>query len=335
MHGSPDASGQKRGIDSPVAQGSLFDQEADSGNTRSAPPQLVSMPSLTAESTLGACRLPYRHHLQMTDRSANTITCFLSDLSLLITYLGSERRVGSIGLDDLDRWRWHLRQEGKARLPDERPRPKTVARRMTFLKNFFGWLAAEGVLHNDPTVGLEFKRPQAPIGDVLFDDEVERLEEAAAEDTRCRLLVMLLLGAGLKKEEVMGLRLIDVDLSDCEAPAVEVHFPGQDKRWRERRLALPAAWTSAYEDYVGRYKPVTYVFECTGRNLNYVLTAAVRRAGLERRDRPVTLQMLRDIYAIRQLRGGVPPEVLREKLGLSEEAWYETAYKYRRLAFPV
>jgi len=33
------------------------------------------------------------------------------------------------------------------------------------------------------------------------------------------------------------------------------------------------------------------------------------------------------------LGAGSTPEALREKLGLSEEAWYETAEKYRKLAF--
>jgi integrase/recombinase XerD len=49
----------------------------------------------------------------------------------------------------------------------------------------------------------------------------------------------------------------------------------------------------------------------------------------------VTLQLLRDIFAVRQLRAGVPMDALREKLGLSEEAWYEIAEKYRKLAFPA
>jgi integrase/recombinase XerD len=63
-----------------------------------------------------------------------------------------------------------------------------------------------------------------------------------------------------------------------------------------------------------------------------VLASAVKRAGIEKR---VTLQLLRDIYAVRQLRAGVSFEELRDRLGLSEEAWYETTEKYRKLAFPA
>ena len=130
----------------------------------------------------------------------------------------------------------------------------------------------------------------------------------------------------------MGLALKHVDLSDPDHPAIEVHFPGQAKRRRERRMELPAEWTAAYQRYVQRYQPRERVFECTDRNLNYVLGTAVKRAGIEKR---VTLQLLRDIYAVRQLRHGVPFDTLRERLGLSDETWYETAEKYRKLAFPA
>jgi integrase/recombinase XerD len=130
----------------------------------------------------------------------------------------------------------------------------------------------------------------------------------------------------------MAVALRHVDLSDPEEPALEVHFPGQAKRRRERRMALPAEWTDVYQRYIERYQPRERLFECTDRNLNYVLAAAVKRADLEKR---VTLQLLRDIFAVRQLRAGASMDELREKLGLSEEAWYEIAEKYRKLAFPA
>lgn len=287
----------------------------------------VRLAPLTPGSSLGACALPYAEHLRLTDHSAYTITCFLSDLRLLTEYLGRERTLNTIARADVSGWLSHLKWDRGAP-----PAPKTMARRITFLKNFFGWLAAASLVPADPTANIALSRPAPPLPELLFDDEVRRLEEAAAADVRCRLLVMLLLATGLKKEEVAQLRLQDVDLSDPEHPTIEIHFPGKAKRRRERRMELPGEWTAAYERYIERYRPQEYVFECTDRNLNYVLAAAVKRARIEKR---VTLQLLRDIYAVRQLRAGVSMEALREKLGLSEEAWYETAEKYRKLAFPA
>jgi integrase/recombinase XerD len=288
---------------------------------------VVEAVPLTPSSTLGAAALPYAQRLRVTNHSDYTITCFLSDLHLLTEFLGRETPLREITSERLGEWLRHLRWERGAK-----PAPKTMARRVTFLKNFCGWLAEEGIVERDPAQDIAIARPLPPLPELLFDEEVQRLETAAAADVRCHLLVLLLLHTGLKKEEIMGLSLRHVDLSDPEHPTIEVHFPGQAKRRRERRMELPAAWTPIYHRYIERYQPQEKVFECTDRNLNYVLAGAVRRAGLSKR---VTLQLLRDVYAVRQLRAGVALELLRERLGLSEEAWYETAEKYRKLAFPA
>jgi integrase/recombinase XerD len=310
-----------------IAQRSLFESEPPRLIT--APPQPVARPPvLTAGSALGACRLPYQAYLRASDRTANTIACFLSDLAHLIDFLGDARPLDTIALADLERWRQHLKARGGHR-GGVAPAPKTIARRMTFLKNFFGWLAQEGVLPQDPSERLQLVRPLPPLPELLHEDEVVRLLEAARAEVRAELLVLVVLSAGLKREEVLGLRPQDIDLSDPEHPVLEVHFPRQNKRGRERRMALPAGFTEVYARYCAKYRPVERIFDCTPRNLSYVLAAAVRRARLQR---PVTLQLLRDIYAVRQLRAGVAPQVLREKLGLSEEAWVETSDKYRKLA---
>jgi integrase/recombinase XerD len=312
-----------------VEQPGLFLPETETQATHPAreTPPVAQIPALTADATLSACALPYAEYLRRTDHSAYTITCFLSDLRMFTEFTGGATEVRRLTRADLTNWLDHLKWDRGAK-----PAPKTMARRLTFLKNFCAWLAGEGLVRSDPAANIALSRPTPPLPELLFDDEVQRLEQAASEDVRCHLLVMLLLATGLKKEEVMGLRLQHVDVADPEHPAIEVHFPGQAKRRRERRMELPAAWVGVYERYLQRYRPREYVFECTDRNLNYVLASAVKRARIEKR---VTLQLLRDIYAVQQLRAGVSLEDLREKLGLSEEAWYESADKYRRLAFPM
>lgn len=111
-----------------------------------------------------------------------------------------------------------------------------------------------------------------------------------------------------------------------------MHFAAAaGKQHRERTLVLPADFVSILESYRARYQPASELFVCTDRNLNYILARAVKDANVKKR---VTLQLLRDTFAVQQLRGGVSLEKLREKLGLSDEAWMESREKYRRLAFP-
>jgi len=242
-------------------------------------------------------------------------------------FVGRDTPVGRITKEQLTDWLMKLKFGTKG----QTPAPKTMARRVTFLKNFFSWLAREGVIREDPSSSLVLERPLPPLPELLFDDEVQRLLEVSAKDPRCHCLVYLVLNAGLKKEEIMGLKLDHIDLSDPQAPMLTVHFPASTgKQHRERRLALPAQFTTILKQYIAKYRPTQELFVCTDRNLNYILARAVKAAGIKKR---VTLQLLRDTFAVQQLKSGVSPQAVREKLGLSDEAWLESREKYRRLAF--
>ncbi len=291
-------------------------------------PSLIRPNPLSDRSSLASCALPYQQELELRGKSNYTVTCFLSDLKMFSDFIGRDTPVGRIGKEDLTDWLMKL----KFGTPGHTPAPKTMARRVTFLKNFFIWLASEAIIPEDPSASLILERPLPPLPELLFDEEVERMLKAAANEPRCHCLISLVLYAGLKKEEVMGLKLNHIDCSDPSEPIITIHFAASTgKQHRERSLALPAEFTTILEKYLARYHPVSELFLCTDRNLNYILARAVNEAGIKKR---VTLQLLRDTYAVQQLRGGTSPESLREKMGLSDEAWLESKEKYRRLAFP-
>ncbi len=291
-------------------------------------PPLVRTKPLTDQSSLVASALPYQQELLLRGKSNYTVTCFLSDLKMLTDFLGQDTPVGRITKENLTDWLMKLKFGTKGHTPA----PKTMARRVTFLKNFFSWLSRTGVIREDPSASLTLERPLPPLPELLYDDEVQRLLTAASEDVRCQCLIYLVLYGGLKKEEVMGLKITHVDLSDPRLPLITIHFPAAaGKPHRERRLSLPPEFTDIFNAYVDRYHPREALFDCTDRNLNYILARAVKAAGINKR---VTLQILRDTFAVRQLKGGAAPDALREKLGLSDEAWMESREKYRRLAFP-
>ena len=291
-------------------------------------PPLIRTKPLTEQSSLTACFIPYQQDLRLRGKSNYTVTCFLSDLKMFCDYAGRDTPVGRITKEQLTDWLMKLKFGKKGQVPA----PKTMARRVTFLKNFFSWLTREGVIREDPSTSLVLERPLPPLPELLFDDEIERLLEASVEDPRSHCLVYLVLHAGLKKEEVMGLKLDHIDVSNPQVPMITIHFPAATgKQYRERRLALPSDFTTILKQYVAKYHPTDELFVCTDRNLNYILARTVKKAGIKKR---VTLQLLRDCFAVQQLKSGVPPETLREKLGLSDEAWLESREKYRRLAFP-
>jgi len=318
--------------DTTVLQSNLF---TDAPTVIAEPPDPLETPfppiirthPLTDQSSLAACAIPYQQELLLRGKSNYTVTCFLSDLKMFSGFMGKDTPVGRITKEQLTDWLMKLKFGNKGQVPA----PKTMARRVTFLRNFFSWLAREGIIREDPSASLVLERPLPPLPELLFEDEIQRLLEAASTDPRCHCLLYLVLYAGLKKEEVMGLKLGHIDISYPGAPAITIHFaPSTGKQHRERLLALPAEFVTILKEYQDKYHPTHELFDCTDRNLNYILGRAVKAAGIQKR---VTLQLLRDTFAVRQLKAGVTPEALREKLGLSDEAWLESREKYRRLAF--
>ncbi|HLI09850.1 MAG TPA: tyrosine-type recombinase/integrase [Ktedonobacteraceae bacterium] len=318
--------------DTTVVQSGLFNGEqavvAQPPDPLTTPfPPIVRTQPLTDQSSLAACFIPYQQELKLRGKSTYTVTCFLSDLKMFSEYIGLDTPVGRISKENLTDWLMKLKFGTKG----QAPAPKTMARRVTFLKNFFSWLAREGIIREDPSASLVLERPLPPLPELLFDDEVQRLLDAAARDARSHCLVYLILNSGLKKEEVKGLKLSHIDLSHPQEPTITVHFAASTaKQHRERKLTLPPEFVTILKKYQEKYHPTDELFACTDRNLNYILARTVQTAGITKR---VTLQLLRDTFAVRQLKAGVPPEVLREKLGLSDEAWLESREKYRRLAF--
>src|SRR3984893_4211965 len=280
--------------ESTVSQPDLFTGAsaviADPPDPQAIPyPPLVRTHPLTDQSSISACFIPYQQDLQLRGKSEYTITCFLSDLRMLSEFVGRDTPIGRISKEQLTDWLVKLKF-GKGM--DKLPAPKTMARRVTFLKNFFSWLTREGVIREDPSASLVLERPLPPLPQLLFDDEVQRLLQSATEEPRAHCLVYLILHAGLKKEEVMGLKMEHIDISNPDMPTITVHFDAATgKQHRERRLALPAEFTTILKRYLAKYHPTSELFVCTDRNLNYILARAVKAANIKKR---VTLQLLRD-----------------------------------------
>ena len=160
-------------------------------------PPLIRTNPLTEQSSLAACAIPYQQELMLRGKSNYTVTCFLSDLKMFSRFVGQDIPVGRITKEQLADWLMKLKFGTKGQVPA----PKTMARRVTFLKNFFSWLARENVIREDPSASLALERPLPPLPELLFEDEVQRLLEASAEDPRSHCLVYLVLHGGLKKEE--------------------------------------------------------------------------------------------------------------------------------------
>ncbi len=99
-----------------------------------------------------------------------------------------------------------------ARMTSARLRPSTSARRLSAIRQYFRFLAAEGHRADDPSAGLDGPRLEKRLPKVLSEAEMTHLIEAAnsgPESERLRLtaLLELLYASGLRVSELVGLPL--------------------------------------------------------------------------------------------------------------------------------
>jgi len=310
---------------------SLFPQRGIRG--KKGPP-VAEMGALTGKSSLSAAIGAFHDYMRRQGFSQNTVKAFLADLRLLGKHRGLNVPIRQFGNRELsDFLTWMLEYRG---VPCS---PKTYGRRVTTLKVFFGWLHESGVLGQDPAASIPHNRMITPLPRFLYDDQVERLLTTTYDLTvgdhsrpRPHLLVNLLLETGIKKSECVGIALNDIDRSNPSSPVLYVRYANPRNQHKERKIALSPQLMPTLDRYLAVYQPRKSLFECTARNLEYVLTDVAQRAGLAD---GVSFEMLRWTCAVRDFRDGMDPDRLRRKLGLSQITWYETAAKLKRLVSPA
>lgn len=286
---------------------------------------------LTARSSLKEAIPAFQAYMRARDFSPHTLRAFTSDLRILGEYIGMDTAVGDIGTGDLNRFvRWLTAERG---VPCT---PKSLSRRITTLKVFFGWLAETGVIPEDPAAPVIHRPVLTGPPRVLTDEEVERvlrvteaLRRGDPPDARPHLLVTLLLATGIKKGECVNIALDHIDLSDPARPVLWIRYASPRRKHKERRIPLPPDWSAVLAEYRAQYRPTDRLFPWTERNLEYVLDEVAERAGIPD---GLSFETLRWTCAVRDYRAGMPEEQLRQKLGLTRISWREVGPKIARLA---
>jgi integrase/recombinase XerD len=251
----------------------------------------------------------------------NTRAAFRNDLKLFLAFMDAQTPLSACSPARLQAFLDYLQTGREAPCSG-----KTLDRRITTLKVFFGWLAAKEVLRTDPAAPLEHVGSSSPLPQILTEGQLDQVltltrqmrDAADSPDARPHLLITLLLDTALKKTECLNLALEDVDVSDPAHPSINIRYERPRQRFKARRLAVSAEWAQTLERYLRRYQPTDKLFECTGRNLEYLLHTIATVAYLPF---ALTFDMLRWTSAARSLKAGMEPDHLRRRLGLSRLAW--------------
>ena len=297
-------------------------------------PEAVAPPGLDARSSLRTALGAFEVYMQRQAFAENTIKAFLSDLNILVQFVGVGTAVGDVSTRKLNHFtRWLVNERG---VPCN---PKSLARRVTALKVFFGWLAETEALPADPSAAVVHKPVMTPLPNVLSDVEVERvlavtqsMRHAEKPDARPHLLLTLLLHTGIKKGECMNIVMNHFDFDDPAQPILWIRYANPRRRHKERKLRLPVWWPSVLAEYRAQYQPQESLFLCTARNLEYILANVAQQASLAH---GLSFEMLRWTCAVRDYQAEMPADKQRQKLGISKITWREVKVKVMRLAAPA
>lgn len=226
--------------------------------------------------------------------SAKTIDAYSADLARFTAYLvaNDAENVSENDTQLLLRYVIAMRDKGLT--------PRSRARHLVAIRGFYRFLVQEKILPADPSALIDMPKSGLRLPDVLSVNEVQRLLDAP-DTTRpagCRDAAMLemLYAAGLRVSELIGLKLLDVNL---EAGFVRVFGKGA----RERVVPIGKHARDKIEHYRSTCRP---------RLLKGIASAYlfVARAG-----RPMTRQgfwkLLRKYAALAGVRKKVSPHSLR------------------------
>ena len=163
-------------------------------------------PHLTTE----AARASFLRHLRAGNKSPRTIETYLDAVDLFGRFLverGMPSAVEAIRREHIEAWLVDLAERGKA--------PATVSNRYRSLHSFFAWLVDEDELARSPMDRM--RAPQVPEQPpaILREDELAALLKACAgsnfEARRDTALIRLLIDTGMRRGELVGLRVGDID----------------------------------------------------------------------------------------------------------------------------
>ncbi len=176
--------------------------------------------------------------------SKNTLDAYRRDLKLFAASLAATSKILA-DTTEQDIQSYFAKQHAVTRAT-------TANRRLTVFKRFFRWAMRERLIAVDPTLKLQAAKQPLRMPKSLTEPQVESLLNApdtgVALGVRDRTMLELMYASGLRVSELVGLKVLNVSLSDN---ALRVFGKGSKERlvpfgevasaWLTRYLAQPRA----------------------------------------------------------------------------------------------
>ena len=264
--------------------------------------------------------------------SAHTLEAYRRDLDDLAAFLGG----ASIDGADTEALRGYLTQLSRAGFS-----PRTAARRLSALRQYFRFAYAEGWRADDPTLTLDGPRLGQPLPKVLASEDIVAMIAAAARDAsphgiRLVAILELLWASGMRVSELAGLPL---GAASRDPQSLIVRGKGN----KERMVPLTYSARAALKNYLS----VRTTFLVEGQTSRWLFPVPKKPKPLSRvrigqllKDvavaagvdpAKVSPHVLRHAFATHLLEGGADLRSVQQMLGHADIA---TTQIYTHVAVP-
>lgn len=258
----------------------------------------------------------YRRYLKLEKGySVNTLDAYMRDLDKLVRYLAAEQvHVTEVKLEQLEHF--------AASISDLGIGPRSLARILSGVRQFYRFLVLDGYMEDDPTELLESPKQPNHLPEVLSTAEVDLLEQAIDlskwEGHRNRAIIEVLFSCGLRVSELINLKLSNLYVVE---QFVRVMGKGSKERLvpiSPRALEELNYWFSMRNEMSIKPGEEDYVFlnrrghHLTRTMILIMIKRYAAEAGIKKTISPHTL---RHSFATSLLEGGADLRAIQAMLG--------------------
>ncbi|MEJ6735340.1 MAG: tyrosine-type recombinase/integrase [Flavobacteriales bacterium] len=259
--------------------------------------------------------IQFLKYLELEKRySPNTVSSYSVDLNQFQDYLKLtyDTDVKSVNHQMLRSWVLHLTNSIQS---------KSINRKITSLKSFYKYLFLIGEMKTNPSLKLSYSKVAKKIPAFIVEDQINSLLDNFVfqdnyDGVLDRLIIDLFYSTGIRRSELINIKLFDVDLSANKLKVL-------GKRNKERFVPLNKELKKSIESYLEQRSNISSLIDKSfflltkkGKKLYPSLVyRRVRKYLLMTSSNKINPHVLRHTFATHMLNNGADLNAIKEILG--------------------
>ncbi len=260
--------------------------------------------------------ISYLHNVKKT--SSNTELSYQRDLKKLKAYMESK---GIRTAQDITE---KALLDYLQSMADADFKPATISRNIASIKAWFHYIAGEGMVAKDISLGLKAPKIEKRVPEIMSLAEVNSLLEQPTGDTpkeiRDKAMLELLYATGIRVTELITLKMSDLNLQMNIITCRDSHKERVVPFGATARSAIVRYMNEGREKLVGGHTVDTLFVNCSGEEMSRqgfwkLIKYYTKKAGIEA---DITPHTLRHSFAAHLVENGADLKSVQEMLGHSD-----------------